>query len=373
MKQKSAGKPILFVLGTRGFPNVQGGVETHCENLYPRLAAKGWDVVVARRRCYLQPDAPRQWRGVRFVDLYAPRSKKFEAIVHSFLAVLKARSMGAKIVHIHAIGPWLVAPVARMLGMRVVCTHHGSDYRRDKWGRMAKMMLKTGEKFGARWADSVIVISTEIANTLRKLYGRSDTKLIYNGVPQAEVSTSTDYLQNLGVEPEKFVLALGRFVPEKNFHLLVKAFAGEMNGKCGQYKLVIAGDADHPDEYSERLKRDARDAGVVLTGFVKGEKLRQLLSNARLFVLPSSHEGLPISLLEAMSYGRDVLVSDVEANCLPELMPGDIFSLDNAEENLRVALRCKLSEEVSLPRHYDMSNYNWDTIADQTDMVYRLK
>ena len=135
----------IVVTGTRGIPGIQGGVETHCQELYPRIAAMGHDVTVIRRTPYVS-DCNKEYSGVRLVDVYAPRKKSFEAIVHTFLAIIKARRMNADILHIHAIGPAIMVPFARMLGLKVVMTNHGPDYDRQKWGRMAKAILKTGER-----------------------------------------------------------------------------------------------------------------------------------------------------------------------------------------------------------------------------------
>lgn len=377
----------IVVAGTRGIPGIQGGVETHCEELYPRIASLGHTVTVIRRSCYLtdvqkQPEqadtSGKKWqmyKGVRLLDVFAPRRKSIEAIVHTFLAVLAARRLRPDVLHIHAIGPSLMVPLARLLGMKVVTTNHGPDYDRGKWGRLAKKVLRTGEKWGAKRSNRVIVISKVISDILASNYGRTDTHLIYNGVPEAHKSANTDYLDSLGLQQGGFVLALGRFVPEKNFHLLVKAW--EQSGLAAKgYKLVIAGDADHEDEFSRTLKRDAAQAGVVLTGFIKGERLCQLLTHARLFVLPSSHEGLPISLLEAMSYSLDVLVSDIPANKIAQLSADDFFHLEMSEgseqgniDRLSAGLVRKMSAG-NICRTYDLSPYNWDHIAQQTLQVY---
>lgn len=355
----------IVVTGTRGIPDIQGGVETHCEELFPRIAALGHDVTIVRRSCYVTDDNRiSQYKGVKLKDVFAPRQKSLEAIVHTFLAVLEAKKMGADILHIHAIGPSLMVPFARLLGMKVVTTNHGPDYDRKKWGRFAKMMLKAGERNGACCSTEVIVISKVIEDILLKKYNRR-SNLIFNGVTIPQKSTNTDYLQMLGVEPRKYVLAVGRFVKEKGFDLLIDAFGKSQHEG---FKLVIAGDADHPDEYSEMLKAKARANGVVLTGFVKGEKLNQLFTNAALFVLPSSHEGLPISLLEAMSYNLDALVSDIPANKLPELDATDFFRCGDAE-SLSKAITTKL-EGGCANRNYDLKNYNWDNIALQTVEVY---
>lgn len=357
----------IAVMGTRGIPDIQGGVETHCEQLFPLIAAMGHDVTLFRRDCYTQASiGMTEYKGVKLVDVATPRRKSFEAIVHTWRCLMKARKMGVDLVHIHAIGPALLTPVARLLGMKVVVTHHGPDYDRAKWGRAAKLMLRTGERMCARYANGVIVISKVIDRLLHDKYGKVTTRLIYNGVPRADKTTDSSYISQLGVEPGRYVLGLGRFVPEKNFHQLIEAFRkASVNG----YKLVIAGDADHADRYSAHLKALAAENGVVLPGFVKGEKLRQLMSNAALFVLPSSHEGLPISLLEAMSYGIDVLASDIPANKIDELRESDFFVMGDVVA-LTEAITRKLSSPV-LNRHYDLSRYQWPAIARETVEFYK--
>jgi len=357
----------IIVTGTRGIPDIQGGVETHCEQLFPRIAAMGHEVVLIRRECYLPANDHRQeFNGVRLIDIPAPRKKSLEAILHTFRAVIRAKKERADIIHIHAIGPAILTPLARMLGMKVVVTHHGPDYDRDKWGRVAKMMLRFGERMAAVYAHRVIVISQTIDDILHSKYRHPKTQLIFNGVTQPVVSTDTTYINSLGLDAGKYVVAVGRFVKEKNFHLLIKAFA---KASPEGYKLAIAGDADHPDLYSESLKRLAEENGVVLTGFIKGGKLSQLMANASLFVLPSSHEGLPISLLEAMSYGLDVAVSDIPANSIPELESDDFFQVGDID-----AMAETVSRKLSSGKHrreYDLSAYNWDNIARATEKLYR--
>ena len=362
----------IVVTGTRGIPDILGGVETHCEELFPRIASLGHDVTVIRRSCYVTKDKSRkEFKGVKLQNVFAPRIKSIEAILHTFLAVIKARSMNPDILHIHAIGPSLMVPLARLLGMKVVMTHHGFDYNRGKWGKAAKLLLKTGEKWGVRKSSAVIVISQEIADKSLISHGRADTSLIYNGVTAPTHSKETDYITSLGLEPRRYVVAVGRFVPEKCFDLLIKSFLDSGLSKEG-YKLAIAGDADHSDNYSQQLKKLASENAdkIVLTGFIKGEKLNQLFSNAALFCLPSSHEGLPISLLEAMSYELDVLVSDIPANLIAEIdHSADTFPCGDGEALTR-ALSRKLAGKTPESRKYDLSAYNWNHIAQQTLEVY---
>lgn len=357
----------IVVIGTRGIPDIPGGVETHCEELFPRIAAMGHDVTVIRRSCYIADNNRRtEYNGVKLVDVYAPRKKSLEAIVHTFLAVIKAKRLKADVVHIHAIGPALMAPFARLLGMKVVMTHHGPDYDRGKWGKMAKLFLRTGERMGAKFSNRVIVISTVIADILNNKYKRNDTDLIFNGVNAPVKSVNTDYIESLGVKPGKYLVAVGRFVEEKGFHDLVEAYK---NLDDKSYKLVIAGDSDHPDKYSESLKASAREAGVVLTGYIKGEKMNQVMSNAALFVMPSYHEGLPIALLEAMSYGLDAVVSDIPANKIDELSDEYFFKTGDVE-SLTKAINRKLANH-RLNVKYDLHRYNWDHIATQTESLYK--
>lgn len=424
----------IVVTGTRGIPNVMGGVETHCEELFPRIAAMGEDVTVIRRKSYVS-DGLKEWKGVKLVDIETPKKKSFEAIIHTYRAINKAKKLGADILHIHAIGPALLVPYAKMLGMKVVFTHHGPDYDRDKWGRAAKTVLKLGERMGCMFADDVIVISDVIRNLIKEKYGRTkNVHLIYNGVSEPEICDYPEYFEELGIRKGRYILGMCRFVPEKNLHHLVEAFniikneelrikkessalANEelrikkqdsvqadeelkgksqtqeaansetqfnanqsQNGKRTNYelgirnyelndvKLVLAGDTDFEDDYSRGLKEMARKNGVVLTGFVKGRKLHSLLTNCMCYCLPSSHEGLPIALLEAMSYGVKVIVSDIPANLEVGLDKDDYFPVGNVDE-----LAKKLKEVISRePQHidYDMAKYDWDKIAREVKDIY---
>ncbi len=357
----------IVVIGTRGIPYIMGGLEPQSMELYTRLVAMGHDVTIIRRKPYVSSDnAVKEFHGVKLVDLYAPRKKCIETFVHTFLAVIKAGMLKPDVLHVHAVGPSIFIPFARLLGMKVVMTNHGSDYERKKWGRFAKFVLRTGERLGTKYSNEVIVISKVISDTLALKYGRTDTRLICNGVNAPVKSVKTDYLSSVGIVPGKYILAVGRFVREKGFHDLVDAYVKLPHSGC---QLVIAGDTDHEDKYSLSLKSKADRAGAILTGFINGEKLNQVMTNAALFVLPSYHEGLPLVLLEAMSYGLDVLASDIEANRLPCLKETDFFATGDVE-GLCDGIRSKLGAGNSC-RSYDLSNYNWDIIAKQTESVYK--
>lgn len=356
----------LIVTGTRGIPNIMGGVETHCEELFPRIAAKGVDTMVIRRRSYVH-DSLSEWKKVKLVDIDTPKKKSLEAIVHTFRAINKAKKLGADILHIHAIGPALLVPYAKMLGMKVVFTHHGPDYDRDKWGFAAKNILRLGERMGCMFADDVIVISNVIKNLIAQKYNRTNrVHLIYNGVPQPEICDYPEYFEELGIEKGKYILGMCRFVPEKNLHHLVEAFKKIDAKGC---KLVLAGDTDFEDDYSRSLKQTARESRVVLPGFIKGQKLHSLLTNARCYCLPSSHEGLPISLLEAMSYHIPVVVSDIPANLEVGLDEHCYFPCGNVKE---LAMKLQKMVDTDYHReHYDLEQYDWDKIAEKVAEIYR--
>ena len=343
----------IVVTGTRGIPNVMGGVETHCEELFPRIAKMGFDVTVIRRSTYVH-DGLTEWNGVKLVDVDTPKKKAFEAIIHTWRAIWKAKSLHADIVHIQAIGPAMLTPLA------------------DKWGFAAKTMLKFGERMGCMFANDVVVISDVIRNIVKNKYGRTKgVHLIYNGVQEPEICDYPEYFDELGIEKGKYILGMCRFVPEKHLHDLVHAFVKwqEKHPERKDIKLVLAGDTDFEDDYSRGLKKLAKDNGVVLTGFIKGRKLHSLLTNCLCYCLPSSHEGLPIALLEAMSYHVPVIVSDIPANLEVGLPEKDYFPMGNVE-----ALADKLDAVISQPVHhveYDMSKYDWDKIAEQFAEIYR--
>ncbi|HDL64000.1 MAG TPA: glycosyltransferase family 1 protein, partial [Proteobacteria bacterium] len=359
----------IFVLGLRGFPNVPGGVEKHCEELYTRLVKLGCEVTVITRAPYI-PRARRysEWRGVKFIHLSARRNKHLETIIHTFWGTIVAARHRPDIIHLHAIGPSIFSPLAKILGMKVVVTNHGPDYLRQKWGKPARFILSLGEMMGTRFADRVIVISTGIKEMLEKKYGRRDLRLIPNGVVIPEQILPGKILERFGLQPGKYVLSACRFVPEKGLLDLIAAY---QLLKKPEYKLVLAGGADHENETSRDIQAAAlRDTRIILPGYLTGLPLAELFSSAGLFVLPSYHEGLPIALLEAMSYRLPVLVSDIAPNRevpLPEeryFPAGDIDSLSRKLSELfqeGISRKEMEAQQALLVRKYD-----WEQIARRT-------
>ncbi|MEW6601033.1 MAG: glycosyltransferase family 4 protein [Nitrospirota bacterium] len=362
----------IAVVGTRGFPGIQGGVETHCENLYTYLAASGCDITVYGRKPYMTWKSDR-YKGVKLIPVDSPKNKFLEAIVHTFRCILMARKLHPDIVHIHAIGPSLFAPLARLLGMKVVVTHHGPDYMRKKWPLPAKIFLKFCERMGMMFANQVIVIARNISDDIKLKYNR-DSAIIPNGVEIRKPADTADTFKKYGIEKRKYILCVGRFVPEKGFHDLIEAY--NLND-FGGWKLVIVGDADHEDSYSRSLKTAAlTNKNIVLTGFLTGQPLHELYSHAGIFVLPSYYEGLPIVLLEAMSYGLSCIASDIPANRAIELhddrfvIPGDIQAL--SDKIKQYVSRNWGEEDREKQIQTIAARYNWGLIAHETLGLYNL-
>jgi len=357
-----------MVLGIRSLSGVQGGVETHAEQLYPRLAKLGCDVEALVRT----PFTPRKHRhlgDVRLRRIWSPRAPGFEALVHSLLGVLYAGFSRPDVLHIHAVGPAIVTPLARLMGLRVVVTHHGPDYERDKWGWFARSILRSGEKLGMTYAHARIAISRVIVDAIRARIGR-DSDLIPNGAVAVELPRETEEIERYGLQRRRYFLQVSRIVPEKRQLELIRAFA---RARPPGWQLAIVGAGT--GEYAARVEAAGRAEGVVLTGFQKGAVLRQLYAHAGAFVLPSSHEGLPIAILEALSHGLPVIASDIPANLEIGLDASSYFPVGDTE-----ALAQRLSRFAQIPvepaavearRQWVVSTYDWDRIAAQTLAVYR--
>lgn len=362
----------VMMLGLRGCPDVQGGVERHVEQLAPELRRLGCEVEVVARAPYVSHARARDWQGLRITPLWSPRQRSLEAILHTLRGVAYAARRRPDILHIHAIGPSLCVPLARLAGLRVVTTHHGYDYDRAKWGRLARQALRAGEACGMRFANGRIAVSQAIAAAMQKRYGVS-VDAVPNGVGRTARPATADALAAFGLAPGRYVLAVGRLVPEKRQLDLIAAFAG---ARIDGWKLAIVGAADHPDAYSRAVEATAAETpGVVMTGFQRGKALAELYAHAGCFVLPSTHEGLPIALLEALAYGLPCIASGIEANLEVGLQaeryfqPGDVAAL--AALLRRQAAAGPLSEAECQRQQKLLSAFDWESIAARTLAVYR--
>jgi glycosyltransferase involved in cell wall biosynthesis len=361
-----------MMLGLRGIPDVQGGVEKHVEMLSARLVAHGWSVDVIGRRRYLSQSSSYSWGGIRVFPLWAPRLMALEAIVHTFVGVCFAALRRPDILHIHAVGPALLVPLARILRMRVVVTHHGYDYDRQKWSTFAKLMLKLGERLGMRLANGRIAISKEIVETMGERY-KVPVAFVPNGVAVSQGQGGTGILDEFGLTRHRYILLAARLVPEKRQTDLIQAFA--RLGDTG-VKLVLAGSAEFETPYADEVRATAAGVpDVVLTGFQSGDRLAELFANAALFVLPSSHEGMPIALLEALAHGLPVLASDIVANRELGLSTDDYFPLGDIDA-LAIAIARKIEnpptdDQVRSQMAHVASTHSWASVAQKTLAVYR--
>ncbi|WP_255571130.1 glycosyltransferase family 4 protein [Ensifer sp. ENS12] len=360
-----------MMLGLRGIPNVQGGVEKHVEMLASKLLGYGWDVEVVGRKRYLQNSDRYAWNGVEVTPLWSPRRMALEALVHTFLGVCLAAWRRPDVLHIHAIGPALMTPLARVFGLKVVVTHHGYDYDRQKWGAFARRTLKLGEFFGMRFSNGRVAISQDIVQTMRARHHVSMT-LVPNGVAITLPSGNAGILREFGLAPRCYILLAARLVPEKRQLDLIRAFA-----KCGltDVRLVIVGGAEFETPYVREMRTLAAEVpGVVLTGFQSGDRLAELFANAALFVLPSSHEGMPIALLEAMAYGLPLLASDIIPNRELDLAPDEYFPLGDIDA-LAAGITAKLAapfsdDDVRERAAHAEATYSWTNVAQKTAAVY---
>jgi glycosyltransferase involved in cell wall biosynthesis len=364
-------KSEIYIFGFRGLPGVQGGIETHVENLAPQLVKIGHRVSACVRSPYVAKQRGRQWKGVRLLRMWTVRNTYLETLLHSLICALVAGFRRPNVVHIQGIGPALVTPLLRIFGLRVVVTHHGEDYNREKWGWAARTVLRLGEALGMRFAHQRIAISRSIEKLIMTKYGRS-CEVIPNGVIFLDLPLESNRVVELGLEPGRYILTVGRLVPEKRQLDLLRAFR---DTRPDGWKLAIVGRIDHKNKYADLLASEAAvTEGVVMAGFQSGEPLRQLYAHAGLFVLPSSHEGLPIVLLEALSYGLPVLVSDIPSNLEVVSDPAHVFRMGNiAELGAKISdlnrLKLSATERENLRRDC-ARRYDWAEIADRTSAAY---
>lgn len=362
----------VTMLGLRGIPDVQGGVEKHVEMLAGKLTSLGWEIEVLGRHRYVRDRSSHHLDGIRVVSLWAPQRAAFEALFHTFIGVFYAAVRRPDILHIHAVGPSLMVPLARLFGLKVVVTHHGYDYDRQKWGGLAKAMLRLGEYFGMRFSHGRIAVSNDIARTMKERHGVA-VDFVPNGVAVLSGTAPTGILEKFGLTPRKYILLAARFVPEKRQTDLIRAFARVNDDSL---RLVLAGDAEFKSAYAREVRKLAEETpGVVLTGFQSGEHLAELFANAGLFVLPSSHEGMPIALLEAMAYGLPVLASDIVPNTELGLAAECYFPLGNIEV-LADAIAQRMQslpgeDEMRSNAHEAATTYSWSGVAKKTDAIYR--
>jgi len=371
-KSPNADRPLrVTMLGLRGFPNVQGGVENHAQNLSTRLVEAGCDVEVIVRSPYVPKENQRVVGGVKLVRVWSPRTKGFEAFLHTFLGVVRAVWTRPEILHIHSVGPALFTPLARAFALRVVVTHHLPNYENKKWGFMARSILRLGERAGMLCANARIAVSAVLASRIERTY-RVPVAVIPNGVVNPRKLQSTTTLTAFGLSLGRYVLTVARIDEQKRQLDLISAFA--RIGKT-DWKLAIVGGADYSSEYARAVAHAASEtAGVILLGHQTGDALAELYTHAGVFVLPSDQEGQPIAALEAMSYGCPIILSDIPAHreigaaTAKFVRVGDIAGLA-AGLSARFSATTDHRLDVIEQERF-MKNHDWRQIAQRTFDVY---
>lgn len=368
----------IAMIGHKRYGSREGGVEVVVTELARRMAALGHDVT-----CYDRSGADvmtgdaadrreRTVDGVRVVPVKTIDKKGLAALSSSYFATKVAIKDRPDVIHYHAEGPCVPLALAERAGIRTVATIHGLDWQRAKWGRFASTYIKMGEKTAATKADGLIVLSEGVRRYFTETYGR-EAVFIPNGVDAKEALPASVIKEKWNLEKDSYILYLGRLVPEKRPELLIEAFKALDTNK----RLVIAGGSSDTSAYEKELRAAAQgDPRILFTGFVNGEPLEELYSNCYAYVLPSDVEGMPMSLLEAMAYGRCCVTSDIP-ECADVLVGNGMTFEKGSADSLQSALKALLSEGgrtaalgAAAKAHVE-NTYNWDSVVERTLELYR--
>lgn len=362
------------MIGQKVVPSRSGGVEIVVENLSTRLSRQGHEVTLFNR--YRRENRKtKEFNGCKIKNIFTINTKSLDAIIYSFFATVKAGWMAARgefdVLHFHAEGPCFFLPLLpkrKRRKYKIVVTVHGLDWQRRKWGKFASYILRMGEKRAVRYADEIIVLSRNNERYFREKYNR-ETVFIPNGVETPCPYEAKIIKEKYGLDRDDYLLYLARIVPEKGAHYLIEAWKKVRSQIDTDKKLVIAGGESHSLEYYNEIRNMAAgDNSILMTGFVEGRELSELYSNAYLYVLPSDVEGMPLTLLEAMSYGNVCLVSDIAENV--ELIYKDCFvfkhgDTDDLCEKLKTIIDGKL--ETHCMAHMP---YTWQDVTEKHLKIY---
>ncbi|WP_418437714.1 glycosyltransferase family 4 protein [Blautia sp.] len=368
----------IAMLGHKRIPSREGGIEIVVEELCTRMAELGHDVTCYNRKGHhvsgkdFDNEVSDTYKGIKIKNVFTIDKRGIAAMTASVTGAIAAAFGKFDVVHFHAEGPCAMLWLPKLFRKRCIATIHGLDHQRAKWGKLASTYIMLGEKCAVKFADEIIVLSEGVQKYFMDTYGRK-TQFIPNGVNRPVLRKADIIKEKFGLEKDSYLLFLGRLVPEKGIRYLIEAFKQVQTDK----KLVIAGGSSDTEEFAAELKELAKnDARILFTGFVQGDELDELYSNAYLYVLPSDLEGMPLSLLEAMSYGNCCLVSNIEeSTSVVEdkafvFKKGDIIDLQNKLQEI-----CDRKEQVEKYKNeaadYICEKYNWDDIVKRTLMLYK--
>lgn len=366
----------IAMIGHKRIPSREGGVEVVVEELSTRLVEKGHEVDVYNRKGNNVADKNiktkklKEYKGVKIKTIFTINKKGVDALIYSFISSIKAIFGKYDCIHYHAEGSCAMLWIPHLFKKRIVVTIHGLDWQRSKWGGFATKYIKFGEKMAAKYADEIIVLSEGVQKYFKDTYNR-ETNFIPNGVNKPELKEPKIIKGKYGLEKDSYILYLARIVPEKRLDLLIDAY-GKTNTKI---KLVIAGGASHTNDFLEEIhKKASEDSRIIMTGFVQGEELQELFSNAYLYCLPSDVEGMPLSLLEAMSYGRNCLVSDIEENTQVCGKYATTFKNGNLDDLIEKISYCldnnNRYKEKEISDHI-LGKYSWKEVVEKTELLYK--
>ena len=378
-KQKRSKKEQLQIamLGHKRIPSREGGIEVVVEELSTRMAKAGHKVTCFNRAGRhvsgkeFNAEEVKEYKGVRIRTVPTLDKKGLAAMTASVTAAIAVAFGKYDVAHFHAEGPCAMMWLPKLFGKTCVATIHGLDHQRAKWGKLASTYIMLGEKCAVRCADEIIVLSEGVQKYFEETYGRK-TVFIPNGVNRAVEKPAQLIREQYGLEKDSYILFLGRLVPEKGLRYLVEAFRRVDTKK----KLVIAGGSSDTQEFMNELKEMAQgDERIIFTGFVQGQLLEELYSNAYIYTLPSDLEGMPLSLLEAMSYGNCCVVSDI-AECADVVEDkAVVFQKSNANDlQEKLQMLCDQQDVVTAYKseaaEFVVKKYNWDDIVQKTLGLY---
>lgn len=362
----------VFFIGQKGIPVISGGVEHYVDNLTTRLAKQGHDVFVYTRPNYGN-GKKKIYKGVNLISLPSIPTKNLDTITHTLLATIHILFRKVDVVHFHSIGPssllWLVKLFKP--NTAVLATFQSQCYRHKKWSIFARMFLKLGESILCHFADEVIVPSKILSYYTEHRYQREPT-YIPNGV-SLPTKQPAQIIRKWNLKKDNYILHVGRLVRHKAVHDLIEAYKKINSNK----KLVIVGDGFYTAQYVRELKEMASDnKNIIFTGEQSNRTLNELYSNAYCFVQPSESEGLSIALLEAMSYGLPVLVSDIAENKEAINSTGYTFknkdALDLAKKlNYFISHSQTIKNKGRKAKERVKKYYNWDKLVNEIAEVYK--
>lgn len=369
----------IAMFGHKRIPSREGGIEIVVEELCTRMVNKGNRVTCYNRAGHhvsgaeYDTKAAKEYKGIRLKKVPTIEKKGLAAVSSSFFAAIFAALGHYNVVHIHAEGPAFFCWIPKLFRKKVIVTVHGLDWSREKWkSGFGSKFIRQGERNAVKYADEIIVLSEGVQKYFMDTYGRK-TRFIPNGVNCPEIKSAELIHEKYGLTKDSYILFLGRLVPEKGIRYLIEAFKQVKTDK----KLVIAGGSSDTDEFAKKLKELAKgDERILFTGFVQGQALEELYSNAYVYTLPSDLEGMPLSLLEAMSYGNCCLVSDI-AECAEVVEDKALIFEKSNVDDLREKLQ-KACDEVDMVEgmkrqalDFICSKYNWDEVVERTLDLYR--